>query len=226
MTYTAFQLLAPNGSVIVDGAVDGDAIVQMTDGEGSFEEAAYQRLLDATAQAAHVLITHEHIDHVMAVTRHPAPETIAPRLRLTASQLQGLPQHARGGVLAPAIAGVQPLDVTTPQRIAPGVVAHAAPGHTPGTIVIYARTPAREYLFVGDIAWVMSSIENARGRPRFIRWIIPEVDPDRPAVLRQIRALHDIAAAEPQLVILPAHDDAYLRRRIAEGALIEGFAVN
>ena len=40
---------------------------------------------------------------------------------------------------------------------------------------------------------------------------MPGVDPDRPAVLRQLRALHDIAAAEPELVIVPAHDDAYLR---------------
>lgn len=72
----------------------------------------------------------------------------------------------------------------------------------------------------------MSSIDNARGRPRFITWLIPAVDPDRPAVLRQIRALHDLAAAEPELVILPAHDDAYLRQRIAEGVLSEGFETN
>jgi glyoxylase-like metal-dependent hydrolase (beta-lactamase superfamily II) len=224
MTYTAFQLVGPGGALVIDAAVDGDSIAEMTDGEGSFSEQSYQRVLDATAQAAHVLITHEHVDHVMAVARHPEPEAIAPRLRLTQPQLEGLPQHARDGVLAPAIANVAPLDFSTPQRIALGVVAHAAPGHTPGTIVIFARTPVREYLFVGDIVWVMSSIENLRGRPRFITWLIPEVDPDRPAVLRQIRALHDIAAAEPDLVILPAHDDVYLRRRIAEGALVDGFA--
>jgi len=29
---------------------------------------------------------------------------------------------------------------------------------------------------------------------------------DRPAVLRQLRALHDIAAQEPDLVILQSHD--------------------
>jgi glyoxylase-like metal-dependent hydrolase (beta-lactamase superfamily II) len=224
MTYTAFRIVAPGGSIVIDGAVDSDTATEMTDGQGAFCEACYQRVLDAMAQAAHVLITHEHLDHVMAVTRHPEPEAIAPRLRLTQPQLDGLPQHARGGVLAPAIANAPTSDFTTPQRIAPGVVAHAAAGHTAGTIVIYARTAAREYLFVGDIAWVMSSIEHLSGRPRFIRWVIPAVDPDRPAVLRQIRALHDIAAAEPQLVILPAHDDVYLRRRIAEGALAEGFA--
>ncbi len=224
MTYTAFQIVGPNGNVVIDGAVDADTVAEMTDGSGQFCADCYQRLLDATAQAAHVLITHEDVDHVMSIARHPAPETIAPHLRLTRPQIDGLPQHARGGVLAPAIANVAPVDFTTPQRIAPGVVAHAAPGHTPGTIVIFVRTAAREYLLVGDIVWVMSSIENLRGRPRFITWLIPQVDPDRPAVLRQIRALHDMEEAEPDLVILPAHDDAYLRQRIAEGALAEGFA--
>ncbi len=224
MTYTAFQLVGPSGNIVIDGAVDADTVTEMTNGEGSFSEASYQRVLNATAQAEHVLITHEHLDHVMAVTRHPEPEAIAPRVRLTGPQLAGLPQHARGGDLAPALAAVRPLDFSTPQRIAPGVVAHAAPGHTPGTIVIYARTPEREYLFVGDIVWVRSSIDNLRARPRFIRWLIPEVDPDRPAVLRQVRALHDLAAEEPDLVILPAHDDAYLRRLIARGALTEVFA--
>jgi glyoxylase-like metal-dependent hydrolase (beta-lactamase superfamily II) len=224
MTYTAFQIVGPSGNVVIDGAVDADTVAQMTEGAGQFCAACYQRLLEATAQAAQVLITHEHIDHVMSIARHPAPETIAPHLRLTRAQLDGLPQHAPGGVLAPAIANTTPVDFTTPQRIAPGVVAHAAPGHTPGSIVIFVRTQAREYLLVGDIVWVMSSIEHLRGRPRFITWLIPEVDPDRPAVLRQIRALHDMAEAEPELVILPAHDDVYLRQRIAEGALAEGFS--
>lgn len=226
MTYTAFQITGPSGAVIVDGAIDAATAAEMTEGENAFSPEAYQRVLDATAQAAHVLITHEHIDHVMGVARHPEPEAIAPRLRLTQAQLPGLPQHAPSGVLAPAIANAPPSDFTTAQRIAPGVVAHAAPGHTPGTIIVYARTAAREYLLVGDIVWVMSSIENLRGRPRSMHWMTPDIDPDRPAVLRQIRALHDIAAANPDIVILPSHDEAYLRERIAEGALADGFSVN
>jgi glyoxylase-like metal-dependent hydrolase (beta-lactamase superfamily II) len=223
-TYNSLQIVAPGGDTVIDGAVDVDTLNTMSDNKGVFSETSYARVLEAMTRAANVLITHEHIDHVMAIARHPQPEAIAPRLRLTRAQLDGLPQHAPGGVLAPAIASVAPLDLTTPQRIAPGVVAVAAPGHSPGTIVIYARTTQREYLFIGDIAWVMSSIDNLRGRPRFITWMLPEVDPDRAAVLRQLRALHDIAAAEPALVIVPAHDDGYLRGLIADGVVAEGFA--
>ena len=159
----------------------------------------------------------------MALARHPRPDAIAPHLALTSTQIAALPEHAPGGVLAPSIANAAPIDLSTPTRLAPGIVAVAAPGHSAGTILIYARTTAREYLFVGDIAWLIGSVEQARGRPRLIRAFVPGVDPDRPAVLRQLRALHDIAATEPDLVIVPAHDDAHLRELLENGALTEGF---
>lgn len=226
-SYTAFQVLAPGGDIVIDGAVDQDTVTQMSSGgAGQFSAEAYARVLDAMTRASRITITHEHLDHVMAIARHPAPASIAPRLALTRPQLAGLPQHAIGGRLAPEIAGIAPADFANPTRIAPGVVAVAAPGHSPGTILIYVRSAAREYLFIGDIAWVMDSVRDVRGRPRAITWIIPGVDPDRPAVLRQLRALHDIAAANPDLVIVPAHDDAYLRGElIANGAVHEGLVV-
>jgi glyoxylase-like metal-dependent hydrolase (beta-lactamase superfamily II) len=223
--YVSFQVIGPSGSTIIDGAVDAETLNLMSEGAGRFDQASYGRVLEAETQAAHVMITHEHLDHVMAVARHPAPDAIAPRLALTRAQLDGLPEHAPGGVLAPSIAAVTPLDLTTPTRIAPGIVAVAKPGHAPGEIAIYVKTGQREYLFIGDIAWLYGAIERNSNRPRFIRLIMPGVDPDRPAVLRQIRALHELAAAEPALVIVPAHDDAHLRALVANGALTAQFVV-
>lgn len=223
MSYNSFEIVAPNGDTVIDGAVDRATLDQMSDGSGSFDEQAYNRVLAAMKSAANVMITHEHLDHVMAIARHPEPAAIAANLDLTRAQLDGLPEHAPNGQLAAEIAAAPPADYSTPTRIAPGVVAHAAPGHTPGTIVIYAKTADREYLFIGDIAWAMSSVEHARGRPRFVTWIVPGVDPDRVSVLAQLRELHDIAAANPDLVLVPAHDDAYLRGLVANGTLSEGF---
>ncbi len=224
MSYNSFQIVAPNGDTIIDGAVDRETLNEMSQNEGSFDEQAYGRVLAAMTRASNVMITHEHLDHVMAIARHPQPAEIARNLDLTAPQLAGLPEHAPNGQLAPEIAGAPQLDLSQPQRIAPGIVAVAMPGHSPGTILIYAKTTEREYLFIGDIAWVMGSVENLRGRPRFITWIMPGVDPDRPAVLRQLRALHDVSSAYPELVLVPAHDDGYLRQLVADGALGEGFA--
>ena len=226
LTYASFEIVAPGGNTIIDGAVDQATLDEMSEGKGRFFADAYGRVLDAMAHAAHVLITHEHLDHVMAVARHPTPAALAPHLVLTQAQLDSLPQHAPNGQLAPEIAAVGAADFTAPTRVAPGIVAHAAPGHSPGTIVIYVRGAQREYLLIGDIAWVMDSVEHVRGRPRLVTWIVPGVDTDRPAVLRQLRALHDMAEANPQLVIVPAHDDAYLRSLIGASALQEGFVAD
>lgn len=224
MSYNAFQIVAPGGDTIIDGAVDAATLNEMSDGKGRFSEPGYTRVLEAMTRAPNVMITHEHLDHVMAIARHPRPADMARNLQLTAAQLAGLPEHAPNGQLAPEIAGVPQLDISQPQRIAPGIVAVAMPGHSPGTILIYAKTVAREYLFIGDIAWVMGSVEHLRGRPRFITWMMPGVDPGRADVLRQLRALHDLSEANPELVLVPAHDDAYLRNLVSSGVMAEGFA--
>ncbi|MBC7769140.1 MAG: hypothetical protein H7124_10170 [Phycisphaerales bacterium] len=86
--YTSFQIVAPSGDILIDGAVDRETLDEMSQGEGSFSEEAYTRVLEALTRAQRVLITHEHLDHVMAIVRHPAPEAIADRLQLTAAQLE------------------------------------------------------------------------------------------------------------------------------------------
>ena len=224
LSYNSFQIVAPGGDTIIDGAVDRETLDQMSQGKGSFNEQTYEDVLAAMTRAQRVMITHEHLDHVMAIARHPEPAALAPHLELTSAQLSGLPVHAPNGHLAPEIAGIATIDLTQPQRIAPGVVAVAMPGHSPGTVLIYAKTTTREYLFIGDIAWVIGSVEHLRGRPRFITWLMPGVDPGRDNVLRQLRALHDTAEANPGLVLLPAHDDAYLRDLVSSGVLSEGFS--
>lgn len=226
LAYTGFQVVSPGGDTIIDAALDQDTLGDMTRGAGRFDNGAYGRLLGAMARAGQIVLTHEHLDHVMGITRHPAPEVIGPRLRLTREQIAALPEHARPRQDLPEEIGrARAFDFTTPQRIAPGVVVAAAPGHSPGSVVIYVRTTRLDYLFIGDIAWMMSNIQNRRGRPRIIGLIIPGVDPDRPTVLRQLRALHDLAAAEPDLVIVPAHDQAYLLELVRQGALANQFTI-
>lgn len=222
--YTSFQIAAPEGDTIIDGAVDRATAETLARGAWSFSDEAYGRVLAAMTRARRVLITHEHLDHVMAIARHPEPGAVAPRLLLTRIQLDALPQHAIGGRLDPAMAAAPPLALEAPLRLAPGIVAAPMPGHSPGGIILYVRTPQREYLLIGDIVWMMSNIERLKARPRAISWLAPGVDPDRPAVLRQVRALHDLAATEPNVIILPAHDADYLRALTMQGVLGASFA--
>ncbi|MGE0044661.1 MAG: MBL fold metallo-hydrolase [Hyphomonadaceae bacterium] len=225
MAYTAFELVSPSGVTIIDAAIDQQTSQEMAQGDAArFDAESYSRVLDAVTRAEHVLITHEHLDHVMGIARHPNAAAIAPHLQLTAPQIAALPRHAPAAGLDPALQNLAPFALDAPTRIAPGIVAAPMPGHSPGSIVIYARTQGgREYLFIGDIVWAMRNIDNLRTRPRILQLLMFDPNEDREAVLAQVRALHDLRAAEPALVIVPAHDGAYLRGLVERGALAEGF---
>lgn len=222
IAYASFQITAPGGDVIIDAPVDRAQGEAMTGKGFAFDQPAYDRVTAAMESAALIAVTHEHPDHITAIARHPSPAVIAPHLALTSLQRDALAPLAPGGLDA-AISERAPLALDAPMRIAPGIVMAPAAGHSPGSVVFYVNAAAREYLFVGDIVWAISNVRDLRGRPRFLHWIVRGVDTGRPQVLAQVRALHDIAAREPNLVIVPAHDAVYLREQIAAGALREGF---
>ncbi|MFN7055913.1 MBL fold metallo-hydrolase [Hyphomonas sp.] len=176
-------------------------------------------------RAEQILVTHEHIDHVIGIARHPDPAGIAPRLAITATQRAALGQFALEGALPEAITARPALDLPAAARIAPGVVAAPMSGHSPGSQVIFVqRADGAEFLFIGDIAWTMRNIEELTTRPLALNYMIfdpPEVR-DRD-VRAQLRALHDLMETDPALTIIPAHDRPYLLALVAEGRLAEGF---
>lgn len=225
LVYAAFQIVSPAQRIVIGGALDALTAAEIAQSnDAMFDDAAYARLLAAIETADMTMTTHEHLDHVMAITRHPRPGAIVDRLRLTAPQIDALPRFAPEGGLDPAFASLAPFTVDGPTKIAPGVVAIPTPGHTPGSLCFYVRTAdGREYLMIGDIVWAMSNIDNLKTRPRILQYLFFDPDEDRKAVLAQVRALHDLAKAHPDLVMLPEHDGAHLRALLAQGALHQGF---
>ena len=69
----------------------------------------------------------------MAIARHPAPEVLAPRLRLNASQKAVLGSFTEQGVLPADYAAIAPYFEGAAKQLAPGVVVAPSPGHTEGT---------------------------------------------------------------------------------------------
>jgi len=224
---TAFQLNGPAGAVIIDSAMDQANGAKVQRGEAArFDEAAYGRVIAAMGVAAHVAVTHEHIDHIGGVLRFPLPERLAERLVLTKAQFEGL-RAPRGETIPPAYAAVPHLDLTAPTRIAPGVVMIPAEGHTPGSAMFYVRLgDGREVLFIGDIAWAISNVREPAVRPRFVQQFYMSPPEDRAKVAEEIRALHELSKTEPRLVIVPSHDDAYFAELIASGLFKEQFAID
>lgn len=222
---TGVRIVSVSATTVIGGAVDEPTFLEHVQSkEARFFPDAFKRLQDAYPQADQVLITHEHFDHVMAITRHPAPESFAAKLKLTAAQISALPAFGPEGGLSPALRDLPPTDFSRPTRIAPGVVVAPSPGHTPGSQIFFVRRDdSREYLFVGDIVWALSNIETLKTRPRLLQYIFFDPPEDRKAILRQVRALHDIVAEEPGLIIVSEHDGANIEALIADGSLQKGF---
>jgi N-acyl homoserine lactone hydrolase len=84
------------------------------------------------------------------------------------------------------------------------IVIVPAPGHTPGSVVIFVALPtARRYAFVGDLVWQREGITLREERP-WLQRSLADVDPA--AVRTNILRMAAIAARFPEMTIVPAHD--------------------
>jgi hypothetical protein len=84
----------------------------------------------------------------------------------------------------------------------------------------------REALFIGDIAWVLSNVNALATRPRFTQQFFMATGEDRATVADQIRALHDLMAAEPSIAMIPAHDGPLITGFTAAGLFKPQFTVD
>ena len=84
------------------------------------------------------------------------------------------------------------------------VVIVPAPGHTPGSVIVFVATPdGRRLAFLGDLVWQREGITHRQERP----WIARRsADVDAARVRAGIRHVAALAARFPDLVLIPAHD--------------------
>lgn len=225
MPVSAYEIAYQDRAIIVDTAFDAEVAKQM--GADVFDEAAYARLGAALATAQLIMVTHEHADHAGGLLAQPNLKDLMGKVRLTQVQVTELKkvireaQKSKPHVSASVFDGYQGIDDEPYQAIAPGVVLIKAPGHTPGSQMVYVkRADGQEILFLGDVAWQMRNIEEIRERPRLATWLAGE---DREAVMGEFVELHRLQTAEPHLNMMPGHDAAELTRFLKAGLLTKGF---
>jgi glyoxylase-like metal-dependent hydrolase (beta-lactamase superfamily II) len=216
MVLLAHRVVWPDRSVVIDTAL-GPVTAKKMPGS-RMDLGGLDRLEAAMKKASVIVFTHEHADHVGGVAVAPDFPAIAKQVVMTREQLSS-PRLERGEFPPGALDRLQPLDYQGLTSVAPGVVLQKAPGHSPGSQLIYVElADGQRFLFVGDIAWTRDNITLQRGRPYIVKVLMGE---DRPAVAAQLRA---IAALPDDVHVIVAHDPVALAKDLAAGLYRQGFS--
>ena len=217
MAAFSYQVVLPTDTVIIDTAFPAAMGASLG---ARIDDDAYARMEMAMADATQIVVTHEHSDHIGGIVAYSDPRGIARALRLNTEQLASLPRY--GLTWPPQLSDYAPIDYSDMLSIAPGVVLIRAPGHTPGSQMVYVkREDGSELLFIGDIGWTLRNVETGKGRPRLLSQFM--LNEDRDAVFAQLAMLKALHEAAPDLVIVPGHDVAAIDALIASGAMSAQF---
>lgn len=93
------------------------------------------------------------------------------------------------------------------------VVIVPMPGHTPGSVGVFVTDAAgKRALIIGDTSWTKEGVDWPAEKPWLARRM---VDHDASQVRKQLVLLHQLQRANPELLIVPAHD-ARVHERIAD----------
>jgi glyoxylase-like metal-dependent hydrolase (beta-lactamase superfamily II) len=82
-------------------------------------------------------------------------------------------------------------------------------GHTPGGLGMFVTMKSgKRYFFIGDVSWAAKAVKIPAERIPFAEGL---ADKDAEAVRRQLVFIHELWLANPDLLIMPAHDDEALK---------------
>jgi glyoxylase-like metal-dependent hydrolase (beta-lactamase superfamily II) len=219
---TAYQIVYGDGTVMVDTGMDLATHQFFGRGvqEPYFPEQA-ERVARALRSARAIIVTHEHGDHVAGLMRSTSFAELAPKTVLTRPQLETLLNEPQIPELRPTpemAARLRVVDYSGYMAFAPGITLIKAPGHTPGSQMIYvALQSGRELLLAGDVAWHMDGVRLNAGKDA--PWIREPAE----LMAAELNWLNGLSRSEKNLSIVISHDEEQRLDYIAQGVLGDGF---
>ena len=219
---TAVLVRHPQGDVLIDTGVGrtvasqlkqlpflfrmGTELVTSRPAADQLDGAGYDR-----KQLRYILLTHAHWDHVSGVPDFPGVAVL-----VTAAEHRLIDE---GGWVTVTARG---LDRSVLRDYAfdggpylgfdhshdlygdGSIVMVPAPGHTPGSVVVFGALPSgARYAFVGDLVWQVEGLLQREERP----WLVGRTADQDPVALEQsMLPMSSIAARFPQITIVPSHD--------------------
>ena len=203
---TAFQVVYRDGTIMIDSGMDLQVHKFFGRGveEPYFPDAAKE--VERAVRAAKVIVmTHEHGDHVAGVIRTPFFAELAPQTVLTRTQVQTLltePQMPEIKLTPEQAKRFIVVDYDKYYPFAPGMALIKAPGHTPGSQMIYvALDSGKEFVFAGDVAWHMDGVRTITGKDA------PWITEDESSIKGELTWLNGVMKTEKNVTIVLSHDE-------------------
>jgi glyoxylase-like metal-dependent hydrolase (beta-lactamase superfamily II) len=219
MPRTAFQVVYPDGTVMLDAGLDEATHRSFSTPEKvePYFPEAFARVERALHCARLIVLTHFHADHAAGLTQSPHYAALAPKTIVSAETARCLVETPHRPHLAMSAADVALMNVVDYDRyfaVAPGLVLIKAQGHSADhQMAFVALADGREILHSVDVGWTLDNIRAVKGKAA------PWVKEDVAAVNGQLLWLNDVLRREPNIRILVTHDGALFASMVAEGVI-------
>ena len=218
---TSFQIMYTNKSVILDTPM-GEEQCNQFDYCKKFLKNKYDILQKAMRKAGLLIFTHEHWDHVGGLAKSLYINELIEKVILTKEQV-GSPLIKEADFSPNVLNKIQSVHYERLYSPAPGIVFIKAPGHTPGSQMVYVKLQnGNEFLFTGDVVWNFINIEKLKSRSILVNYLGGE---NRKQIGNQIRWLYDeiYMNKNEKIFIVPSHDPQVLKNYIERGLLGDTF---
>ncbi|PWU08686.1 MAG: Zn-dependent hydrolase [Verrucomicrobia bacterium] len=219
---TAALVRHPQGDVLIDTSVGrtiasqlkqapflfrlGTDLVPLKTAADQLDAAGYDR-----KNLRSILLTHAHWDHISGVPDFPGVPVL-----VTADEHRFISEGGWVTVTARSVDRSQlreyefeggpylGFDRSHDLYGDGSLVIVPAPGHTPGSVVVFVTLPGGgRYAFVGDMVWQREAILEREERP----WATSKIMGEDPVALREsLLRISAIVTRYPQFAIVPAHD--------------------